>query len=228
MLKIHLAGVTHVSVTDNRTFWRALGEEYGKLTLERYLAGRWSNMNEQFLVFGKAPPYGWVYWVQWQQFLHHLPGLGLLLIGFAALLRPRWWRDRDWSAAMVRRLLAYTVAALAIWIVLLLAPESALVHHSSFATTALLFFYASACLANLPNTIVVATLTLHVLLSARVWAAWPLAPPVPLSMLQALSPGYLWLAALFLAAFAICLRFIPDARSDSDAQSWGSSRAARR
>jgi hypothetical protein len=218
MLKIHLAGVTHVNVTDNRTFWRALGEEYGKLTLERYLAGRWSNVKEQFLVFGKAPPFGWVYWVQWQQFIHHLPGLGLLLIGFAALLRPRWWRDRDWSAAMVRRLLAYTVAALAIWIVLMLAPESAMVHHSSFATTALLFFCASACLANLPNTIVVPTLTLHVLLSARVWAAWPLAPPVPLSMLQELSPWYLWMAALFLAAFAICLRFIPDARSDSDAQ----------
>lgn len=197
--KIHFAGLPQDDFSDTRPFPQALREEYGKLTPGRYLAGRWSNIKEQFLVFGKAPPLGPVYWVQWQQFIHHLPALDVLLIGFVALLTTR---DR-----LLRSLTVYAFATLIIWLVLLLAPESALVHHGSYANMALLFLCASALLATLPAPIVIGALTVHVALFAWAWCAWPnQPPPAP----QQGNPLYLIVAALCLIAFAIGLRLAPD------------------
>jgi hypothetical protein len=199
--KIHFAGLPQDDFQDTRPFLRALREEYARLTPGQYLAGRWSNVKEQFLVFGKAPTSEPIYWGQWQQFIHHLPALDVLLIGFLGLLTSRARPD------IVRRLAVYAFVALFIWLLLLLAPESALMHHGSYATAALLFFCASAGLAMLPVVVSWGVMALHVALFAWIWAAaWPNQPP---PAAQQGNPLYLLGAALALIAFAIGLRLAP-------------------
>jgi hypothetical protein len=209
LVKMHLAGLEPNDDKDTRSVWRALRDQYRALTLRGYLAGRWSNVTEQFLVFGKAPPLGWVFWLQWQQFFHQLPALDTLLIGCVAFVLPRRSRISDERARLLRSILVYTVAATAIWIVLMLAPNSAMIHQGSYATTALLFFCAGAYLAQLPNAVVIGALAVHVVFSARVWAAWPRDVALSAGMQQP-NALYLCAAALFLTAFACCLRMIPE------------------
>jgi len=55
----------------------------------------------------------------------------------------------------------YTVGATAIWMVLMIAPKSAMIHQGSYATTVLLFFCAGTYLAMLPDAIVIGALVLH-------------------------------------------------------------------
>jgi hypothetical protein len=209
LLKIHLAGIAPDDDKDTRTLWRTLRDEYGKLTPARYLAGRWSNVTEQFLVFGKTPPFGWVFWLQWQQFFHQLPALDTLLIGCAACVLPPWSRERTERARLLRTILVYAVGSTAIWIVLMLAPNSAMIHQGSYATTVLLFFCVGAYLAMLQDAIVIGALGLHVVFSALVWGAWPTAV-VPTPGVPQPNVLYLYAAAFFLGAFALCLRMIPD------------------
>jgi hypothetical protein len=178
LLKIHLAGVEAV---DARTTLETLRDTYARITLREYLTGRWENAKEQWLVFGKSgdAPHP-VDWVQWQQFFHHLPALDTLLLGFLGAT-PGWRFRRDDASREdappgprefgLPQLAWYTLGALLIWMLLLFVPGSAMIHHGSFATTALLFVCAAAFAARLPRPVAGAILLLHVAIFVTCWLA---------------------------------------------------------
>lgn len=91
LLKIHLAGVVPIT---SRSIWQTLADQYRALTPGDYVAGRWANLKEQFLVFGKIGMDDPIFYVQWQQFFHHLPALDFLAFGFLAMLLRPGRRDR--------------------------------------------------------------------------------------------------------------------------------------
>ncbi len=89
---------------------------------------------------------------------------------------------------------------------IIFSPGGAMLHHSSYATTALLFFCAGVWLATLPRPISIILLAAHIIAFAIIW----LAPPksVTAAVLYANS-GYLIVGVGCLLAFAISLRFLP-------------------
>lgn len=193
LIKLHLANVQEI---DDRGSLEAIADAYRRLEFRDWLSGRWENAKEQWLVFGKSGRSHPVDWVQWQQFFHHLPAMDFLGLGFVALLV----RTRDPVATGLTlglpQVAGYTLAALAMWIVVMLPPGYAMIHHGSFATTALLFFCAAAYAATLPGALGTVVLGLHLAIFAAFW--------LPMRTLQqAQAPGTPngWGLALMVAGF---------------------------
>jgi len=219
LVKLHLAGVEDSS--DPRGSLEAIVDAYRGVRWSDYVRGRWDNVREQWLVFGKSGRSDPIDWTQWQQFFHHLPALDVLVLGVLPFAGRRWRRarpvgrdaragddggdDADWWLA---RLTWYASGATLVWIVLLFPPGSAMIHHGSYATTALLFFCAAAWVATLSRRVGDAVLILHVALFAIVWM-------LPMRVMHTVSPPPVWRAwvgALMIAAFAAfaaALRAIP-------------------
>jgi hypothetical protein len=166
LLKYHLAGVI---VPDTRSLSEALVDAYRHVGLRGYVSGRWENLKEQWLVFGKSERTHPADWVQWQQFFHHLPALDFLALGlFGLIVRPRE-PTSDTSDFGIVQVTWYAIGALSLWIILLLTPGSAIIHHGSFATMALLFLCASALAARWPAWLGTSILALHVAAFVAFW-----------------------------------------------------------
>jgi hypothetical protein len=206
LVKGHLAGFGAI---DDRGTLEAIVEEYGKRTIGWHLAARWANVEQQVRIDARGPTETWSDWIRRQQFFHHLATLDALALGFIGLAWRRRSRTPEAAAALthVRRLLLYTIAAMALWCVLMFNPGTAIVHQGSYAVTMLLFFCAAVGLAELPRVVRVPALAAHLLLFAMLW----LAP----SDMSAVSAAMLWenaptlLAAVLLLAFVASLRALP-------------------
>lgn len=206
--KFHLAGVMTV---DDRSTLQAIKDAYGSVTAGEYLRGRWENLKEQGLVLGKFTARGPVEWVQWQQYFHHLPALDFLVAGLILFLGSRRARARHAAAFDLTPLTWYTFAAILIWLWLLFLPNTAWVHHGSFATASLLFFCAAAWLGTeppwgLPTWLGSTMIALHALVFVAFWLSKDTNPagpaPVwslPIAILMGLAFG----------AFVLLLRALP-------------------
>jgi hypothetical protein len=205
LVKLHLAGVTDDA--DTRGTLEAVVDAYRGVTWSAWLEGRWENVREQWLVFGKSGRSHPVDWGQWQQFFHHVPALDFLVFGYLAFAVRRWRASGDSeSFRWLGHLTWYALAATLVWIVILFPAGTAMIHHGSYATTALLFFCAAAWAASLPRWIGTTLLALHVTLFILIW--------MPARTLQSPSVHPVWQpwnAVVMIAAFAafvVALRII--------------------
>lgn len=166
LVKAHLAGVW---VPDDRPVLRAIREAYSSLTVTTFLHNRWENVKEQWLVAKVSGSPAYV--TQWQQFYHHLPALDALLVGLAACLLSRRVRAAERAPRWLVSLTWYALGTVVLWMLLLFSPGTALVHHGSYAATALLFFCGAAWLATLPGWIAGAMMIAHAGLFIGCWLA---------------------------------------------------------
>jgi hypothetical protein len=195
LVKLHLAGVHDEK--DPRGTMEALVDAYRGVTWSDWLAGRWENVKEQWFVFGKSGRSHPVDLGQWQQFFHHVPALDFLAFGYLAFAVRRWRGPGDpESFRWLGHLTWYALAATLVWIVLIFPAGTAMIHHGSYATTALLFFCGAAWAATLPRWIGTTLLALHVMLFVLIW--------MPARTLQTSSAPvwHPWMAVLMIAAFA--------------------------
>jgi hypothetical protein len=209
--KFHLAGVMTV---DDRSTLQAIKDAYGSVTAGEYFRGRWENLKEQGLVLGKFHAKGSVEWVQWQQYFHHLPALDFLVAGLIAFLASRRARARHAAAFDLTPLTWYTFVAILIWLWLLFLPNTAWVHHGSFATASLLFFCAAAWLGTLPLWAGSALMWLHTLVFVCFWMSKDTLPTGPAPVWS--TPIAIIMTAAFVT-FTLLLRAIPDAEATSEA-----------
>jgi hypothetical protein len=211
--KFHLAGVMTV---DDRSTLQAIKDAYGSVTAGEYLRGRWENLKEQGLVLGKFNARGPVDWVQWQQYFHHLPALDFLVAGLILFLVSRRARARHAAAFDLTPLTWYAFAATLVWLWLLFLPNTAWVHHGSFATASLLFFCAAAWLGTLPAWVGSTLMGLHALVFVGFWLSKDTLPSGPAPIWS--TPIAIVMTIAF-GAFILLLRAVPDAvpRRNDDA-----------
>lgn len=206
LLKMHFAGVG-VEQVDPRSFTQALADTYRALSWQAYAEGRLANLRLQW--FGTFPialesP---IDWVQWQQFYRHVPLIGFLWAGYVLLFtRPArsGLADPDEPLRLTRELVWFAFITMAIWIVLMIATSSTLVHQGSYVMTTLLLFGGAAFVAALPSLIRWTVLGLHLalfvpcyLVSTRI-ALVPDGPPQPVLLAAALVCFALFAAGLTL------------------------------
>lgn len=209
LVKLHLAGVEDDK--DTRGTLEALVDAYRGVTWSDWAEGRWANVQEQWFVFGKSGRSHLVDLGQWQQFFHHVPALDFLAFGFLAFAVRRWRGAGDEeSTRWLGRLTWYALAATLVWIVLLFPAGTAMIHHGSYATTALLFFCAAAWAATLPRWIGTTLLALHVTLFVLIWMP---ARTLPTASVPAVWQP--WNAVLMIAAFAAFVVALRSIRMDS-------------
>lgn len=187
LVKMHLAGVPEI---DPRGAVAAIRDQYATSSLRDLAWARVTNVGEQWLTYsgrGEFAP-----WLQWQQFFHIIPTLGAFGLGLLALIARRRVLP---NAIDVTQIGIYVLATWVIWIVLMFMPNTAILHHSSYANILLLFVLGSLGLTLLPRRVGALLLILHVALFAAGW-------------LQLLGPwtgirvAWLDLGALMIAAFA--------------------------
>jgi hypothetical protein len=212
LLKEHLAGIEDI---DPRSLRDAIVDQYARLTPGEYVAGRWANLRAQVLWYPRAPDETISDWLRRQQFFHHLAALDLLCIGFVGLWlrRPRQAAaaddddDHDDARRVMRQLVLYALATIAVWCVLMYMPGAAIVHQGSYLATMVLFVAASVGLAELPRPIRVGAMGAHMLMFACVWLLTAQTSmsqgPMPWKPAQALG------GALLLATFIALLSIRP-------------------
>jgi hypothetical protein len=176
LTKMHLAGMEPI---DSRGLVEAMADEYGKLTLSGYLRGRLQNVASQLAGAPRAPDETLADWARRQQFFHHAAALDFLVFGLLGLcVRPRGDggsrsggapREEVASFRRLRALAIFAVASLAVWILLMFTPGSAVIHQGSFATTVLLFFCGAAGLARWARPVQLAVLGGHAAIFAWAW-----------------------------------------------------------
>lgn len=164
LLKMHFAGVSDI---DSRSTAQALADGYRALTLRQHLSGRWANVQQQWFGTYPLPLESWIDWVQWQQILRHVPLVGFLCIGYVFLfMGPAWANLPDEPLRLTRQFAWFALVTMAIWILVMIVPASALIHQGSYAMTALLLFCGAVFVSALPALARRMVLGLHVLLFA--------------------------------------------------------------
>ena len=129
LLKIHLAGVLE---GDDRGVLATIVDAYRATTLKDWLHGRAENLRAQGV--REWHPEDPTAAAQYQQFFRLLSVLGTLNVGLLLLVR----RPRPAVGVSIHALVAYALLAMALWILVMIRPGSAVVHHGSYTTTLLL------------------------------------------------------------------------------------------
>jgi hypothetical protein len=211
LLKQHFAGVDGI---DARGTWEAIVDTYRALDAGTYVAGRWSNVRQQW--FG-TPDFAvdhWIDWVQWQQLMRHVPLIGFLCVGYIMLV---WTPARadlpDAVLQDIRQLTWYALATAAIWIVVMIVPSSAMVHQGSYSMTLLLLLSAAVLTAMLPPPARWTIMVLHVALFATCYLL-STRTASPTAVVFRL--GTLVQAAVLFAGFLVMLGAIPDAPTEGE------------
>jgi hypothetical protein len=205
LMRMHLAGVTDVDARGTAT---TIADGYRALSLPEYLRGRWANVRQQWFGTYPLPLDNWIDWVQWQQLMRHVPLVAFLCVGYVLLFtRPAWIDLPEEPLRLTRQLAWFALITMALWIVMMIVPASAVIHQGSYAMTALLLFCGAVFVAALPAFVRWTLLTLHVLLfaicylfSTRVAVN---APGLPRN-------GAFVVAMLCFALFAVMLQLLPE------------------
>jgi hypothetical protein len=138
LVKIHLAGVLE---GDDRGVLATIVDAYRATTLKDWLHGRAENLRGQGI--REWHPEDPTAAAQYQQFFRLLSVLGTLNVGLLLLGR----RPRPAVGVSIHGLVVYALAATALWILVMIRPGSAVVHHGSYTTTLLLFVGGAVGLA---------------------------------------------------------------------------------
>jgi hypothetical protein len=127
LLRMHLAGV---DAMDPRPLSVLIVDQYRARTARELIDTRAANLREQWL----RPVHGrpWAAWIQWQQFFHVIPGLGVLVAGLATVTWGALRRAGGGGIRLERALLAHALATWWFWIAVMFPAASALVHHGSY------------------------------------------------------------------------------------------------
>jgi hypothetical protein len=173
LVKMHLAGVNGI---DERSTVKALIDAYSTTPVRELIANRVANLEEQWLVFGKAPVLDPFRWIQWQQFFHHVPALGVLIAGLIyGASRAGQRTQPPGERRLFLILLAYATVTLVVWIVLMFQPNQAVVHQGSYANTMLLFVLGAAGVGALPQPWRSSLAAVHVAIFVAWVVPWPVA-----------------------------------------------------
>jgi hypothetical protein len=174
LVKWHLAGVVAV---DDRSFVRALADSYARAGLGGTLGNKVANCkalvaeNDREL-FGIHPAWsdgGEPAFSSWRRREFHqlAAALGVLNVGWivllAALLRRRKLPRAEKLTA------AFTLAGLAVWVLLMFGPGTTVVHQGPYATFLLLFALLAVWIFSLPIPWAVLAAALHVGWFLVVW-----------------------------------------------------------
>lgn len=219
LTKMHLAGVAEI---DERGLTRAVLEEYGKLGVSQYLAGRVTNIRAQIWGDERKADETLADWGRRQQFYHPAAALDFLLIGLAGsmpLFRRFAVETREQVATNLRSLALFAVATILISALLLFTPGSAVVHQGSFAAMALLFVCAAAGLPTLPMRFGIVALAAHGAVFAWLWL---LTRQVSIGVsAKAWQPAYVVAAGMFACAFGALVSLTPAETPDPPRSSIG-------
>jgi hypothetical protein len=158
--RIHLAGDHSPG---ERNVVSAVRDAYRSAPVGTHLAHRARNVAAQF--WSHDVHRGLRIRIQQLQFFHHVPALGILVIGIVlSMTRPAPPGERA-----IRHLAGLALFSVLVWIVVMFEGGAAVVHHGSYATTALLFFVGAVGLTRLPWCLTLGLLGAHALLFALVW-----------------------------------------------------------
>ncbi|MGH9161624.1 MAG: hypothetical protein ACRD2X_16795 [Vicinamibacteraceae bacterium] len=214
LVKIHLAGDWSI---DDRSVMASIVDAYAELSPREYWSGRAKNLVAQF-VGTHAPSQSIADRLRVQQFYHHAAALDLLGLGLGAL----WlWplgqsgsrgagcpgRALELTAlSRARQLAGYAVVTVIVWAALTFTPGSAVIHHGSYAATALLFLCGSVGLTRWSSTMALAALGGHCVIFTWLWLATRdlAGPPAPWR------PEYVIALAGLIVLLTVLIRLIPD------------------
>lgn len=219
LVKIHLAGDWSI---DDRSVMASIADAYAKLSPRDYWSGRAKNLEAQF-VGTHAPSQSIADRLRVQQFYHHAAALDLLGLGLIALLwppgpsasrgvsRPGCARELA-PLSSVRHLAGYAAATVIVWVLLMFTPGSAVIHHGSYAATALLFLCGSVGLTRWPPTVAMTALGGQCAIFTWLWLVTRdlAGPPAPWH------PEYLVALAVLVVPLAALIRLIPVSGARND------------
>jgi hypothetical protein len=170
--RIHLAGNPQA---EPRGLAHAISDAYATARLRSLALARVQNVVAQF--WSDDIYRGFRTRAQQLQFFHHVPALGLLAIGLV-LLAIRARADGELDIGWLAGLAGVT---LVLWIGAMFQGGSAVVHHGSYANTALIFFLGAVGLTRLPVAWTAGALLVHGALFAVIWvpAFAPAGTPSP-------------------------------------------------
>lgn len=177
LLKWHLAGQTK---PDNRTLSKALVDAYRDTSIAEVAGNRWRNVAMQFQGNYRAlvdPRTAGMLERRADEFSHSFRAVGWWNLGWLlcpiAFVCSAWNRRGTSFLYRWRQLALWSASTLAVWIGLMFMPNTATIHHGSYALQVMLFVLPAVMLAKWSTGLLIGVVGLSVAGFVATWAPLP-------------------------------------------------------
>jgi hypothetical protein len=177
LLKWHLAGQTN---PDTHTLSKALVDAYRETSVTEVADNRWRNLLMQFKGDYRGlvdPRTAGMLTRRADEFRHSFRAVGWWNLGWLlcpiAFVYSAWKRDASTFLCRWRQLAFWAVSTFVVWIGLLFMPDTATIHHGSYALQVTLFVLPAAMLARLAPGVLVGVTGLSAAVFIATWAPMP-------------------------------------------------------